>query len=64
MIQLHRNSRSEVSLKSGGERTPGCEFKPDMFFELLRKCIDEGMVSPERRKGMDYGLECNSKFRN
>ena len=64
LILLHRNSRCEVSLKSGGERTPGCEFKPDMFFELLGKRVDEGMVSPERREGMDYGLECNSKLRN
>ena len=61
---LHRNSRREVSLKSGGERTPGCEFKPNMFFKLIGKGINEGVVSPERREGMEDGLKCNSKFRN
>ena len=35
LILLHRNSRREVSLKSGGERTPGCEFKPNIFFKLI-----------------------------
>ena len=35
LILLHHNSRREVSLKSGGERTPGCEFKPNIFFKLI-----------------------------
>ena len=64
LIVLHRYSRREVSLKSGGERTPGCEFKPHIFVKLIGKCIDEGMVSPKRREGEDCGVKCNSKFRN
>ena len=35
LILLHRNSRHEVRLESGGERTPGRKFKPVIFFELV-----------------------------
>ena len=35
LILFHRNRRPEVSLKSGGERTPGREFKTNIFFKLI-----------------------------